>query len=88
MTADFSTTMIEKQIAALPPITQHTQEDGQESVCVPVILAIPVDPLEGYTKEEAIEIAKERLANLPLHVTYGGIPLDAYAAVPLVSPEA
>jgi hypothetical protein len=64
-------------------ITQITQ-DGQEIIGIPVILHIAVDPLDGFTAEEAIQVAKDRLAEQPLQVTLGGVPIPVTAEVPLL----
>lgn len=57
-----------------PPLRQTTR-DGIEIVSVPLFVEIPVDPLDGFTPEEASAVALQRLRDLPLSVTLGGVPL-------------
>lgn len=67
---------------SLPQPHQYTA-DGVEIVAIPIYLLIDVDPLDGFTAEEAIQIAKDRLADLPLKIELGGVPITAEAEVPL-----
>lgn len=66
------------QSSISPSITQRS-ENGLEIVSIPILLEIPVDPLEGFTAEEAPQAAMERLHDpaLDLLITLGGVPLDA-----------
>lgn len=57
--------------------------EGCQEVLVPVMLRIQVDPLDGFTEEESISVALERLADLPLEVRLGGVPIPVHANVPL-----
>jgi len=74
---------IDTAVQSLPGIHRYT-EDGQEIILVPVFIEIPVDPLDGFTAEEAPQVAMDRLAELPLQVTLGGVILDVSANFPLL----
>lgn len=56
--------------------------DGEFIVHIPVILEIPVDPLHGFTEDEAPQVAIDRLAELPLFVTLGGVIIESASAGP------
>jgi hypothetical protein len=70
-------------VTAHLPQLQRVTRHGNEVILVPVFLEIPVDPLEGFTPEEAPRVALDRLAELPLQVTLGGVLLDVQASIPL-----
>ncbi len=74
------------QLTTLPSLSRFTR-DGVEIILVPVFIEIPVDPLEGFTAEEAPRVALDRLAELPLEVTLGGVPLAVQSAFPLFEEE-
>jgi hypothetical protein len=68
-----------------PPSTslQVKQVDGLNIVHIPILLEIPVDPLDGFTDDEAPQVALERLAELELVVSLGGVLLEATSPFPL-----
>lgn len=65
------------------PCSHRISRDGLEIILVPVFIEIPVDPLEGFTAEEAPQVALDRLAELPLAVTLGGVSLAVHSNFPL-----
>ena len=66
---------------AVPPAVKSL--DGLFIVEIPIRLVIPVDPLHGFTEQESLQVALDRLAELPLEITLGGVPLTALASIPL-----
>ncbi len=70
--------------ASAPAVSQRTDERGIEIVSIPILIEIPVDPLiDGFTASEAIACCTDRLRDLDLRITLGGVPLDA--VVPLLN---
>jgi hypothetical protein len=59
------------------PAVSQTTVNGVEVVAVPILIEIPVDPLDGFDSSEAITIATERLRDLDLSITLGGVALNA-----------
>lgn len=62
--------------------------DGLFVVQVPILLEIPVDPLDGFTEEEAPQVALDRLKELELTVDLGGVPLEVSSPYPLFTDAA
>jgi hypothetical protein len=67
------------------PAPFQVEHEGRQEVLVPVLLRITVDPLDGFTEEEAIQVALERLEALELDARLSGVPIPVHADVPIRS---